>query len=67
MAARIVDRTDGETLRGFVDGHATLEATVYTDGATAYAGTGRSTTRSGTASARTSVKYLSGAKVRYPG
>ena len=38
VAARVIDRTDRETLQGFVDEHADPEAMVYTDGATAYKG-----------------------------
>ena len=36
VAARVVARTDKETLQGFVKEHAAPEATVYTDDATAY-------------------------------
>jgi transposase-like protein len=41
VAARVIERTDGETLRGFVDDHAAPGAALYTDDATAYRGTGR--------------------------
>lgn len=41
VAARVIDSTDGETLRGFVDEHAAPDAPLYTDDATAYKGTGR--------------------------
>ncbi len=38
VAAEVVDRTDGETLRGFVAGRAGRGAMVYTDDAKAYRG-----------------------------
>ena len=38
VAARVIDRTDRETLQGFVDQHADPKAMVYTDGGTAYKG-----------------------------
>ena len=41
VVARVIDRTDGETLRGFVDAHASDGAKLYTDDATAYRGTSR--------------------------
>ncbi len=41
VAARVVERTDGETLKGFIDDHAEPDATLYTDDATAYRGSGR--------------------------
>ena len=41
VAARVIERTDGETLRGFVDDHAAPGAALYTDDATAYRGSGR--------------------------
>ena len=33
VVARVIDRTDGETLRGFVDAHASDDAKLYTDDA----------------------------------
>jgi transposase-like protein len=36
VVARVIDRTDGETLRGFVAQHAADGATVYTDDTSAY-------------------------------
>ena len=56
VAARVIDRTDGETLQGFVDGHASPDATLYTDDATAYRGTGRP---------HEAVKHSAGEYVRY--
>ncbi len=41
VAARVIRRTDGETLKGFVEEHSELEATVYTDEARAYRGMNR--------------------------
>lgn len=41
VAAQVVERTDGETLKGFIDGHAGRDATLYTDDATAYRRTRR--------------------------
>ena len=41
VAARMIERTDRVTLHGFVDDHATPDATVYTDDATAYRGMDR--------------------------
>ena len=41
VVAKVIERTDGETLRGFVEDHAAPDATLYTDDASAYRGTGR--------------------------
>lgn len=41
VAAKVIEQTDGETLRGFVEDHASSGATLYTDDATAYKGTDR--------------------------
>ncbi|MCY3610461.1 MAG: IS1595 family transposase [Gemmatimonadetes bacterium] len=41
VTARVVERQDGETLRDFVETHAGPGATLYTDDASAYKGTGR--------------------------
>ena len=38
VAARVVERTDKDTLQGFVKGHAAASAKVYTDDASAYDG-----------------------------
>lgn len=38
VAAEVVDAVNAPTLRDFVDGHTASEATVFTDGATAYRG-----------------------------
>ena len=36
VAARVIEHTDRETLRGFVDAHTSPEEMVYTDGSSAY-------------------------------
>ena len=41
VTAKVVDSTDGETLKGFVEGVSEPEATVYTDDAKAYVGMDR--------------------------
>ncbi len=41
VVAKVIDRTDAETLQGFVGDHAAPDATLYTDDATAYKGSGR--------------------------
>ena len=41
VAAEVIDRTDGDTLRGFVEKHASPDATLYTDDASTYKGTAR--------------------------
>jgi hypothetical protein len=41
VAARVIERTDGATLGGFVDDHASPDATLYTDDTSAYNGTAR--------------------------
>lgn len=38
VVARVIDRTDADTLNSFVDGHADDGADVYTDGSSAYKG-----------------------------
>ena len=38
VTAKVIDRTDRPTLRGFVDDHAAPEAKVFTDGSSAYKG-----------------------------
>ena len=38
VVAEVVERTDGETLQGFVAAHADYDVMVYTDDASAYAG-----------------------------
>ena len=35
VAAKVIDSTDGKTLQGFVDEHASPDATLYTDDASA--------------------------------
>lgn len=66
VVAKVIDRTDGETLRGFVDDHAAPDAPLYTDDATAYRGTGREheTVKH---SAAEYVRYLEGATVHTNG
>ena len=41
VAARVIERTDRETLQGFVDAHAAPGAQVYTDGTSPYKGMDR--------------------------
>jgi len=66
VVARVIDRTDGETLRGFVDAHASEDAKLYTDDASAYSGTDREheTVRH---TAREYVRYLEGEKIHTNG
>ena len=66
MAARVIDRTDKPTLQGFVDEHASDNAKLYTDDATAYRGTGREhdTVKH---SAKEYVRYLAGEKIHTNG
>lgn len=54
VVAKVIEHTDRETLQGFVDDHASPDATLYTDDATAYRGPGGSTKRSSTPRANTS-------------
>ena len=66
VAAQVIERTDGETLRGFVEDHAGPEAALYTDDATAYRGSGRKheTVRH---SAKEYIRYLEGETVHTNG
>ena len=66
VTARVIDSTDRETLQGFVDEHASLDATLYTDDATAYKGSGREheTVKH---SAAEYVRYLEGATIHTNG
>ena len=41
VVARVIDNADKPTLQGFVDDHASADAKLYTDYATAYKGTDR--------------------------
>lgn len=66
VAAKVIDSTDGETLQGFVDAHASPDATLYTDDASAYRGTDREHD-SVKHSAGEYVKYLAGATVHTNG
>ena len=56
VVAKVIERTDQPTLRGFVEGHASPDAKLYTDDATAYKGTGRG---------HETVKHSAGEYVRY--
>ena len=66
VVAKVIDRTDAETLQGFVDRHATQDATLYTDDASAYKGSGREheTVKH---SAAEYVRYLEGATIHTNG
>ena len=66
VAARVIDRTDGATLGGFADEHASPDAKLYTDDATAYRGMGRAheTVRH---SAQEYVRYLEGETIHTHG
>ena len=66
VAAKVVDSVDGQTLQGFVDGHASPDAPLYTDDASAYRGSGRDheTVKH---SAAEYVRYLEGATVHTNG
>ena len=66
VAARVIDRTDGATLGGFVDEHASPDAKLYTDDATGYRGTRREheTVKH---SAAEYVRYLEGETVHTNG
>lgn len=66
VAAKVIERTDRETLQGFVDDHASPDATLYTDDTSAYKGTGRDheTVKH---SAAEYVRYLEGATVHTNG
>jgi len=66
VAARVIEATDRETLQGFVDEHASPDAALYTDDATAYKGSGREheTVKH---SAAEYVRYLEGATIHTNG
>ena len=66
VAARVIEHTDKPTLQGFVDEHASDSAKLYTDDASAYAGTGREheTVKH---SAKEYVRYLEGETVHTNG
>lgn len=66
VVARVVDSVDKPTLTGFVDEHATGDATLYTDDTSAYGGTGREheTVKH---SAAEYVRYLEGATIHTNG
>lgn len=65
VAARVVERMDGETLNSFVDAHADPGAKVYTDGSTAYKG--RENHESVAHSAGEYVRYLRDEKIHTNG
>ncbi|MCZ0935998.1 MAG: IS1595 family transposase [Gemmatimonadetes bacterium] len=56
VVAKVVDRTDGATLGGFVDDHVAPDAKLYTDDTSAYKGTDRD---------RETVKHSAAEYVRY--
>ena len=66
VAARVIEATDRATLQGFVDEHASPDAALYTDDATAYRGSGREheTVKH---SAAEYVRYLEGATIHTNG
>ena len=66
VAARVVEGTDGETLQGFVDDHASADAKLYTDGTSAYRGTDRAH-ETVNHSAAEYVRYLEGETVHTNG
>ncbi len=65
VAARVVDAVDGATLNAFVDGHTDSDASVYTDGSSAYKG--RPNHRSVAHSAGEYVRYLAEGKIHTNG
>ncbi len=66
VAARVIEHTDKATLQGFVDEHASGDAKLYTDDASAYGGSGREheTVKH---SAQEYVRYLEGEKIHTNG
>ena len=66
VAAKVIDSTDSGTLLDFVDDHASPDAALYTDDATAYRGSGRDheTVKH---SAAEYVRYLEGATIHTNG
>lgn len=66
VAARVVDHTDKPTLQGFVDDHASPDAKLYTDDATAYRGADRPH-ETVNHSAQEYVRYLAGETVHTNG
>ncbi len=66
VAARVVESVDRPTLTGFVDEHASPDAALYTDGASAYHGTGREH-EAVKHSASEYVRYLKGATIHTSG
>ena len=66
VAARVIKHTDKETLGGFVDEHASPDAKLYTDDASAYRSTGRSHKRV-KHSAQEFLRYLAGETVHTNG
>lgn len=66
VVAKVIERMDGATLKGFVEEHASPEAALYTDDMTAYRGTGRKH-EAVEHSAAEYVRYLEGEKVHTNG
>ena len=66
VAAKVVERTDRATLRGFVDEHAEPEAILYTDDASAYGAMGREH-ETVQHNVRQYVRYLKGVKIHTNG
>ena len=66
VVARVIERTDGETLKGFVEEHASPEAALHTDDASAYKTTGRKH-EAVKHSAKEYVRYLEGERIHTKG
>ena len=66
VAARVVERTDGATLGGFVNQHTSPDAKLYTDDTSAYRGTARER-ETVKHSAQEYVRYLEGETVHTNG
>ena len=66
VAARVIDHADKPTLQGFVDDHASEDAKLYTDDATAYRGANRPH-ETVNHSAQEYVRYLEGEAVHTNG
>ena len=65
VTARVIEATDGDTLNGFVDAHTGEDATVYTDGSSAYRG--RENHESVAHSRGEYVRYLEGQAIHTNG
>ncbi len=66
VVAKVIERTDGPTLKGFVEEHASPDAALYTDDMTAYRGTGRPH-EAVKHSAKEYVRYLEDEKIHTNG